>query len=393
MKHLIYPFLIFVFFVCSCGKNDKKITDILGKKDSSVTKSDSIKQKDTTGKIKYTLKDFYSENPLLAKKTDEIFNSLSDEERAGQMIITMAGGLGKPDASVKALIKKKRIGGALILEGSKGELANLIKTLSDYAKESKSLPLIFSADGEPTLINSKLKGSPKVPSASGIKTPQDSKNIAAKISEFLKSQGFNQNYAPVCDYAQNREIIGNRSYGNNKDSVIMLSAAFIRSTQDSGIVATIKHFPGHGTVKGDSHEKLVYTNGNPREIEVFRELIKSSGVISVMVGHIAIGGKSEYKTDTAASLSRKIVTGLLKGELGFKGIVITDGLNMGAVSKLDSPAFRASLAGCDLLLAPLDENKLFNRIVEEMGKNKDYKLQVYESVRKIIRLKICLGLI
>ena len=188
MKNLIYLFLILVFFVCSCGKNDKKITDILGKKDSSVTKSDSIKQKDTTGKIKYTLKDFYSENPLLAKKTDEIFNSLSDEERAGQMIITMAGGLGKPDASVKELIKKKRIGGALILEGSKGELANLIKTLSDYAKESKSLPLIFSADGEPTLINSKLKGSPKVPSASGIKSPQDSKNIASKISEFLKSQ-------------------------------------------------------------------------------------------------------------------------------------------------------------------------------------------------------------
>jgi len=375
--------------IASCGKEEKK--------DLFQSKSDSVNTQDTTKQIensKFTLKDFYSDNAYLLKRTEEIFNSLSDEERAGQMIITSAGKLGKGNEYVKELIREKKIGGTIILEGSKSEISLLIKDLSSLAMESKTLPLLFSCDGELTLINKKLPGSPKVLSAGNIKSEKISKESAVQIATYIKGLGFHQNYAPVCDFDLNEEIIGNRSFGHDEKTVINYSNAFIAGTQDNGIVATIKHFPGHGSVSGDSHKDIVYIEGDIKELNVFREVIKTSGVISVMVGHIAVINKSPYNTDgRPASVSKILVTDLLKKEMGFRGIVITDALNMGAVTKLKKPALNASLAGCDLLLSPTDENALHSSIIEEMKKNNAYKMQVYESVKKIIRLKICLGLI
>ena len=191
----------------------------------------------------------------------------------------------------------------------------------------------------------------------------------------------------------NKDIINDRSFGNDSKKIVELASIFIKTTQDNNIIATAKHFPGHGNVKGDSHKELVFVDGKLTELETFKGII-NAGVIAVMVGHIAVKNNSEYETGgLPSSLSPKIITDLLRHKLEFNGLIITDALNMGAVTKIEKPSLKAALAGCDILLMPTDEVKLLNSILSEMNKNQEFKKQVYDSVKRIICAKICLGLI
>jgi beta-N-acetylhexosaminidase len=188
-------------------------------------------------------------------------------------------------------------------------------------------------------------------------------------------------------------VIGNRSFGNEYGTVSRLSEVFISTTQVGHVAATAKHFPGHGSVEGDSHVNLLFLQGDPPEIPVFKHAI-DAGVIFIMVGHIGVRGSDHYDTaDRPSSLSYTMITRVLKEELGFNGIVITDALNMQAVSSFDSPGLLALQAGSDMVLMPEDEEELVDRIRYEMGANEAFCRQIEDSVRKIVRLKLLLGLI
>lgn len=372
-----------------------------GKTSDSVSVVDSFQKSfisnlfdtDTISNKDYTLKDFFSENAELNKKVDNILNTLKEEEKIGQMIIVAEGQYGNPKKQVIESIKNKRLGGIMLLKGSEGEFRNDIKDFIKIAKDNKSLPLIFSCDAEPSLLNNKISGSPSMSETSSIKTNEQANKISNQITNYIKNLGFNQNFAPVCDFNNNKEIIGDRSFGNIPEKVSELANIFISNSQDNNIVATAKHFPGHGNVKGDSHKGLVTIKGEPLELDVFRNVIKNN-VISIMVGHIAISGSKNYDTEGKPStISRHIVTDLLKKELNFKGIAITDAMNMKGVSDLGSPSLKAIKAGCDMILMPTNEEKLIKNILDECGKDKNLKNQITESVKKIIKLKICLGLI
>jgi len=367
----------------------------------SSKKSDQIKTyklpKDTLLSVQkktiYTLSYFFRNDSRLESKSGEIFSTLTDEQKAGQMIVSAAGNLGKSEIEINKLIKERKLGGILMLGGSAD---NFKKTISDFKKtadSSGSLPLIFSIDAEPSLINLKVEGIRNFSPTNTIKTEKESSETAKQIDSVIKDIGINQNFAPVCDFPNNKEIIGNRSFGSDEGELKKLSAAFIDATQSENIIATAKHFPGHGNVLGDSHNELVYIDGTLKELDVFKNAI-DNGVICIMAGHIAVKNNEKYDTHgLPATLSRNIITGLLKNELSFKGIVITDGMNMGALAGIDSPSLKAVLAGCDMILIPSDESKLINSICAEMKINPDFAKQVAESVKKIIRLKICLGLI
>ena len=119
-----------------------------------------------------------------------------------------------------------------------------------------------------------------------------------------------------------------------------------------------------------------------------------AGVLSIMVAHIAIKNNEKYNTnDLPSTVSKNIVTDLLKGEMNFKGLVVTDAMNMGGVASIPNCELKAAQAGCDLLLMPVNEEKAVLDILSEMQKDNVFKSQIYASVRKIIRLKICLGII
>lgn len=342
----------------------------------------------------YNLNDFYKYNSELAFLTDSIFDTLSDKERVAQMIVTSAGELGKSDKTVTSLVEDNIIGGVVYLKGTEESHSNLIDKLNDISKKNGTIPMLNSIDAEPSLYNGRIKGTKKMMNTIDIKSIEECDSVVSVIDEKLKAIGFHQNYAPVCDLSPNNEAIKNRSFGSNRDSVILLSNQFINSTQNDNIVATAKHFPGHGLVKGDTHKRSVYIDGDLQELDVYEPIIDND-VISIMIAHITIENNEAYGTNgLPSSCSRKIVSDLLKNEMGFSGIIITDALNiMKAVTILDKAPLKASLAGCDMILMPIDELETVNWILEEMKVNAEYRKQVYQSVKKILRLKICLSLV
>jgi beta-N-acetylhexosaminidase len=348
----------------------------------------TIHAQDTT----YTLKDFYTDNPTLDLKVQLIYEKLSDEQRVGQMIVPAAGKLGKNTDYVLELVKKNKVGGILLLNGTVTEFQSLIKKFDSVNVLSGGLPLLYSADAELSLINMKIKNTQTVKYANKITSVKEVNAETEKIADELHKIGINYNYAPVVDLSPN-QTVSFRSFGLSKDTIMKYSKAFIEKLQEENIVATAKHFPGHGYVTGDTHKQLVFIDGEMKEISVYEPLIEG-GVISVMVGHIAVKNNEKYNTNgLPATVSRTIVTDLLKTEMGFKGIVITDAMGMGGVKAVPNNCLKASMAGCDIILMPADEYVANKEILEEYLKNEEYKKQAEESVKKIIRLKVCLGLL
>lgn len=342
----------------------------------------------------FSLDNFYTYDPVLEHTVDTIFQAMNDTTRVAQMIVTSAGELGKPQKVVYKLAEENKLGGVVFLKGTKPNHKQMIDSLDRISEENGQLPLLFSIDAEPSLFNGRLQGTEDVMNTIDIKTLAESDSIARIINKHLLEVGFRQNFAPVADVSPGNEAIKNRSFGNSKDTVVALSKQFIKTTQSQGIIATAKHFPGHGLVSGDTHKKSVFIDGPLQELDVYPPLIEA-GVLSIMMAHITITNNEKYDTnELPASCSRTIVTDLLKNELGFKGLIITDALNiMKAVTIIDNAPLLASKAGCDMLLMPIDEGKTIASILAEMEQDEDYKHQVYQSVKKIIRLKLCLGLI
>ncbi|MBX7094209.1 MAG: hypothetical protein K1X56_05770 [Flavobacteriales bacterium] len=342
--------------------------------------------------LKFTLADFYNSNPLLDAKVEQVFNSIPDGIRVAQMIMPAAGKLGKSTEHVSRLIREGKIGGAILLNGTKTLFKKLAHDFDSTALANGGLPLLFSADAELSLINMKIKETQKVKYANKIRSIETLQKETMKICTELNQMGIQWNFAPVVDLSPNATV-SFRSFGLNKDTIIQFSDEFIRLSQKNNIVATAKHFPGHGYVTGDTHKQLVFIDGEMKEVDVYKPLIKN-GVISIMVGHIAVKNNPKYNTDGLPStVSKVIVSGLLRGDLGFKGIIITDAMGMGGVASVPHCGLKAAQAGCDVILMPKDEDEVHADIMAEIQKDENFKTQVYESVKRIIRLKICLGMI
>lgn len=353
----------------------------------------AVRAQTDTSHTSFTLADFYLYNPQLEQKIDEYFNKMDDSQRIGQMIIQAAGRLGKPTETITKLVREQKLGGVLMLGGNKEELKKLGKTLNTLVEQNKGIPLLYSADAEPSLINRKITGVQKVKNTSEIASLEECREIARTISQELLDMGIKQNFAPVTDLTTANKAITNRSFGNSRDTVVWMNEAFIQTTQEMGLIATAKHFPGHGYVKGDTHLQLVYIDGEMQEVDTYKPLIQN-GVLSVMVGHIAVANNETYTTEgLPASCSRKIVTDLLKNELGFKGLVVTDAMNMGALNKIPLATLKAVQAGCDMILMPTNETALITAVAKEMATDEAFKSQVYTSVKKILRAKLCLGML
>ncbi len=343
---------------------------------------------------KFSLDDFYTDNPALDHKVDSIFNALSDQQKIAQMIISCTGELGKSETTVKKLTQDDIIGGVVFLKGSKKTHTQTINELNAISEKNKTLPLVFSMDAEPSLFASRIKGAQNVGKTIDIKTHSKSDSVVNIINKELKEIGVHHNFAPVLDISPGNEAIKSRSYGNNKDSVIDLANRFIKCTQEGGIIATAKHFPGHGLVKGDTHKQSVYIDGPLQEVDNYKPII-ADGVLSIMIAHITVINNDTFGTNgLPSSCSRRIITDLLKDGMCFEGVVVSDALNiMKAVTILDNAPLLASKAGCDMILMPQDERKTMNSILQEIKKDSAYHQQVMASVKKILRLKVCAGII
>ena len=337
----------------------------------------------------HQLDDFLSPSDQLQQEVDDVYSSLSEEERVAQMIISSLGKLGKPYAAVEPLIKTRQIGGIIFLSGDPQQFKSDIEGINQL---SEGWPLLMSMDAEPSLFNRRMPGTPPMGPTNQLTNVEMMNDAVSTINATLMDIGFQQNYAPVVDVSPNNEAIGNRTMGSSEEAIVPLATAFIKRTQRDQIVATAKHFPGHGRVSGDTHKKLVYIDGELTEVSIYKPMIEA-GVASIMVGHIAVENNEKYNTNGMPSTcSKTIVTDLLRKEMKFDGIIITDAMNMGAVAAIPESTLLAAKAGCDLILMPPDEVGTIESIMNEMKSDPTFAQQVEESVKRIIRLKLCLGM-
>jgi len=346
--------------------------------------STSIKAQET----QFSLIDFHTYNQKLNEQVMKHFDALSDEEKVAQLIMPAIGPYGQTEATIDQLVKDKKIGGLLMLNGTKSEFTTWIKKYNDLNIEKGTLPFLYSADAEASLVSRKIKNSTPVGKANTLKTATEVKEVAKIISKDLNEIGINYNFAPVVDMSPNKTV-GWRSFGHEPDSIIPWSDTFIQETQRHNIIATAKHFPGHGFVEGDTHKKLVYIKGEMKEVKNYPPLIKN-GVISIMIAHIAIENKTPFSTNgMPASISKEIVTDLLRDSLQFKGLIVTDAMNMLGVSTISESNVKAIEAGVDILLMPLNAAKAHKEILEKYRIDKAFKSKVDLACKRIIRAKLC----
>lgn len=335
----------------------------------------------------FTLDDYFSSNKALELSSDSIFILMSENDRLSQLIISSTGAGTNNFKELEEQVKTKLIGGAVFL-GKNTKLSQ--KT--NHLQQMSRWPLLFSLDAEPSLINSRVTDlTQNFNKTVTTKNATEAMDISMEIANILSSLGIHQNYAPVSDISNNVSVINHRSYGKDLEDVIKKSNAFISEHQVNGIVATAKHFPGHGSAKGDSHKNLVSIPNIKKEIDIFKSNIQNN-VISIMIGHIAIENGEFNTNGKPSSISKKVVTNLLRTELGFKGIIITDAMNMKGVTQFKDADINALKAGADLVLMPQNPKELIQSLKSEMRNSIDFKNQIEKSIKRVIRLKLCLGL-
>lgn len=334
---------------------------------------------------------FYAKDSKLDQKVDAIYNAMSTKERAAQMIMIASGEtMGyKYDTYVKPNVKNGYAANVLFLKGSSALFKKQAQELNEL--QTHGLKPLYACDCEPSLMHYKITDQPKMQATSKLLSAEDIQKSVDSINGIMSKIGIHINFAPVTDIAVNKSIINNRSFGSNSDSIALLNDYFIQYTQKDKKAATIKHFPGHGAVVGDTHKQSVFINGKMTELETFKNVIAKSHPIFVMVGHISVKNNSEgYNTENQrpASTSRKIVTDLLKKDIGFKGLVTTDAMNMAASANMPNADFEAVKAGVDLILMPLDPKGLHAKIQKELDQQTPLSKELELSIKKIIRLKL-----
>jgi beta-N-acetylhexosaminidase len=340
----------------------------------------------------FKLTDFLSDNKDLDAEVDRVFSQLDDTAIVAQLIMPAVGRLGQTEATIKAHIRQRIIGGVLMLNGTKEEFTAWIKKFEQMNDSLGNLPFMYSADAEPSLVNRKIIGSTPVKKANEMVSIDEVRECADLISKELNAIGINYNFSPVVDMSPNKTV-GFRSFGAVPANIIPWSDAFIQQTQSHNILATAKHFPGHGLVSGDTHKSLQMIDGELKEIGNYPELIKN-GVLSIMVAHIGVTNNPTYDTKgMPATTSETIVTTLLRGEFGFKGLIVTDAMNMGGVASIPNCEEKAISAGCDIVLMPVDAKKAHADILKRYRTDAGFKKKVDAASKRVIRMKIALGLL
>ena len=331
---------------------------------------------------------------------DKTYNSLSQDEKLGQLfIVALYTNKGEEFINrIRNIVKNDKIGGLILMQDDAAREINLV---NEFQSQSK-VPLMIGMDAEWGVFQ-RIAKAHKYPWAITLGAIQDKNLItemSAKIAEDCKRMGINWDFAPVVDVNTNpnNPIIGNRSFGSDVNNVVNSALAYSNGLQDNRILAAIKHFPGHGDTDKDSHLDLPVVSHNLERLEKIEiapfKALMNKGIGGVMVAHLYVPSLENEK-GIPASVSKKIVTGLLKEKLGYKGLIITDALNMGAVAnkfkagELDAMAFKA---GNDLMLFSQDVATGKKLIQQAIDKGEISQNRVEESVKKILLTKYYLGL-
>ena len=339
---------------------------------------------------------FVSDTSRYAVAARAAFARLDDAERVAQLIMTTGGRLGRPYDSLAALVRDGVVGGAIFLAHPLDSHRAQVGRLRDLDGDGGAhVPLWFAIDAEPGLLAKRVVGGPSLPPAAEIRSAAGAARAATRTDSLLRDLGYHWNYAPVVDLGTENAAIRNRSFGASPKDVVERAVAYVDATQEGGVLACVKHFPGHGLVDGDTHKGSVYVRGELRELGVYEQILERCDPLSLMVGHITVEDNA-YATDgLPASLSRRVTHDLIRDALGYPGIVVTDALNMMAAATKYGPEapLLASRAGADVILMPADERATHAMLLAELRRDPAYREQLYRSVDRVLRAKAWLGLL
>lgn len=333
---------------------------------------------------------------MLNEQVEKIISSMTLEEKIGQMLIVNYAG-----TTYNESILNSNPGGFIIMNDNIDTYMNLQNLIDDLQKNSK-LPLFISIDQEggkvQRLLNLTDVKTLDIPSMSIVGKTNNASlayKLGSAIGEELNVFGINMNFAPVLDVNSNKDnpVIGDRSFGDNIDLVSKMGLSLSNGLKRQNIISVYKHFPGHGDTSVDSHIDLpVITKSKDEllnlELYPFINAINNGAEI-IMIGHLAVPFITN--DNTPASLSKKVITDLLKNELNFDGIVITDALNMKAVTNNYTNKeiiIMAIEAGVDILLMPENPEEVINIVKTAIKENKISESTINGAVNKIIKLKL-----
>lgn len=334
---------------------------------------------------------------------ERIILSMSDKEKIGQLVMpsTRYRNTSTPDENTHRLIKEFAVGSVINYgKAEAGSTAKFNNQLQKWAAETRlKIPLFISADLEYGAAQHVTDGTgfPRQMAIGATRDIGAAEQVAKITAIESKAIGFNWNYSPVADVNTNplNPLIGVRSFGENTELVSQMTAAQIQGYQQNGILATAKHFPGHGDTSFDSHLRLAAVTYNKETLEnvhlpPFKAAI-AAGVDSIMTAHVIINA---IDPKLPATLSKKVLTGLLRKQLGFKGIVVTDSMSMDAINHhwgTGQAAVMAIKAGADIVLAngPL-KNKIetYNALYSALKSGELTEERVNESLERILSAKL-----
>lgn len=339
----IAAYLLLCFCIFSCGKKNAKVNDNL---------SIPVTERDITS--------------LAESYADSLLTNLTLEERIGQCLMPSLNA--SIDSSTLELYKKYiedyHVGGIVLFQGD----LSSAKKLASLGEESK-VPLFIAIDAEWGL-GMRLSDAPVYPKNGNIKDGKEDWELfdyGREIAAQSKEIGINMILGPVIDVvSENGGVIGKRSFGNNPSRVSEYGVAYAKGIESGGVISVAKHFPGHGSTLIDSHNKVAVINRDislldSTDLKPFRDYI-NSGLTGIMAGHIQAPALDP--DGTAASVSMDMLSSLLREEMGFKGLILTDAFNMGGAK--DFSAADAISAGADIILCPSNVETEYNNLMKSV---------------------------
>ena len=341
------------------------------------------------------------------QKLDEIVNACIEvmpieDKVAGLFVVTPEAITGvstavKAGEGTQQALAKYAVGGIIYFAKnmqSKEQLAEMIENTQLYTK----YPLFIAVDEEGGSV-SRVAGAgfaDKVDSAQKIGQTGDANNAylaGVTVGTYLSELGFNVDFAPVADVAyEGITVLKDRTYGTDAASVASYVTSMMQGLEEQNVTACLKHFPGIGSSSADTHNGLASTDRSKEEFQanefvVFQAGI-DAGVDMIMVGHMS--APSLAGDNTPCSMSNEVITGILRNELNYKGVVITDALNMSAISEYygsDEAAILALKAGCDMVLMPENFELAYNGVLQAVADGIISEERINDSLRRIYRIK------
>ncbi|QNK87523.1 glycoside hydrolase family 3 C-terminal domain-containing protein [Sporosarcina sp. resist] len=348
----------------------------------------------------------------------QAIKQMTMKEKIGQMLMpdfrTWKGkNVTEMNAEIAQLVKDYHLGGVILFRENTVTAEQTTKLVSAYQEASEKYGLLISIDQEGGIVTRLQTGTdfPGNMALGATRSEEMAKKVGMAIGEELNALGINMNFGPSLDVNNNPDnpVIGVRSFGEEPELVGKLGNAYIKGLQESGTAATAKHFPGHGDTAVDSHlglPEVPHDINRLKKVELYPfQQAMNAGIDAVMTAHVTfpkiddtkvISKKDGKEIALPATLSQKVLTGLMREQMSFKGVIVTDAMNMGAIVEhfgaVDA-AIRSVKAGTDIVLMPVGLEAVANGLYDAVNKGEISTKRIEQSVERILTLKLNRGIV